>query len=185
MKKYSVFRLYVINIKGTKFICEPIVPGNMYKEVLTGRKINYNEDYSIERFSEYYSMLERMNYTTHEPLRVTKSEILSKYLSINAPLEEEAFEETSDLATLISQSVKDEDGFYRQIGESIIPEEREYIKSKLATNCDTCTNENCIVAQSDKPTEDCFGWQNDAMLGKYMVLQLNRRKTNNNEKQTN
>ena len=179
MKKYSVFGLCVIEINVTKFICEPIIPGKVFKEVLTKRKIECLDGCPMENFSEYYSMLERMNYTTHEPLRVTKSEILSKYLAINAPQEEENFEETSDLATLISEVLPDADAFYQQIGKNVTLEEREYIKSQLPNNCDTCTNENCIVAESDKPTEDCFDWQNDVAIGQYMVLQLNRRKPGN------
>ena len=180
MRKYSVFRLYVIDIKGTKYICEQVVPGKIFKEVLTKRKFECGDECPKENFSEYYSIFERTNYTIHEQLQVTKAEILRKYLEINAPQEEDVFEETSHLATLISQALPNADTFYQQIGRNITIEEREYIKSELANNCDTCTNENCIVDQADKPKEDCYGWENDVAVGKYMVLKLNRRNPYNN-----
>lgn len=32
MKRFSVFKLFVIEIDGIKFICETIVPGKEYRE---------------------------------------------------------------------------------------------------------------------------------------------------------
>jgi len=83
MRKYSVFGLYVITINGQKFICESIIYKKKYREVLTGRKIDLKVEYKVERLSNYYPLLERMNYTTREPLILTKEDILDKYIDIN------------------------------------------------------------------------------------------------------
>lgn len=83
MRKYSVFGLYVITINGQKFICEIIAYKRKYREILTGRKIDLKAEYKVESLSNYYSLLERMNYTTREPLILTKEAILDKYIDIN------------------------------------------------------------------------------------------------------
>lgn len=49
MKKYNVFSLSVIKIDDQKFICEGIIPGEKYREILTGRKITLKDDYVVEK----------------------------------------------------------------------------------------------------------------------------------------
>ena len=51
MKKYNVFSLSVIKIDDQKFICESIIPGEKYREILTGRKITLKDDYVVEKLS--------------------------------------------------------------------------------------------------------------------------------------
>lgn len=82
MKKYSVFSLYVVEKDKHKFICKKILP-NEYREVLTKEKIILEEKDNVEILSNYYSILERCNYATGQPLMVTKKDILLKYISIN------------------------------------------------------------------------------------------------------
>ena len=175
MKKYSIFSLYVITINDQKFICESILPGEKYKEILTGRKIDFKDEYTAEKLSEYYSLLERMNYTTREPMMLSKSSILDKYIDINMPqIEGEYYEEETELSSLISKTIENPDLFYKRIGENLTSEEREHIKSLFPKSCDTCSNSFCRVEQVDRPVYDCIDWENNRIVGEYKVLKLNR-----------
>ena len=179
MKKYSIFSLYVITINGQKFICESILPGEKYKEILTGRKIDFKDEYTVQKLSDYYSLIERMNYTTGEPIMLSKNSILDKYVDINMPqVENEYYEEETKLSSLITKIIEDPYLFYKRIGEELTPEEREHIKSLLLKSCDTCSNGCCRVEQVDKPVYDCIGWENNRIVGQYKVLELNRIKNN-------
>ena len=180
MKKYNVFSLSVIKIDDQKFICESIIPGEKYREILTGRKITLKDDYVVEKLSEYYSILGVMNYTTGEPLMLSKDDILKKYININMPeIEDEYYQEPTDLCSIIDDVVEQPDVFYRMIGEQLTPEERQYIKSLLPKSCDTCSNGSCRVEQVDKPIYDCIGWENKRIVGQYKVLKLNRKNKEN------
>lgn len=83
MKLYSVFSLYVIKIKDNYFICRETLKDNVYVEFFTKEKITVKKETEVERLSEFYSLLEVMNYETSEPLRLNKKQILHKYLEIN------------------------------------------------------------------------------------------------------
>jgi len=83
MKKYSVFNLYVITINNQKFICEPVIYGEEYREIFTRMKITLNEKFKVEILSDYYSLLERINYSSGKPLMLSKEDILRKYIDIN------------------------------------------------------------------------------------------------------
>ena len=175
-KYYSVFNLFVITIDEQKFICECIVPDKKYQEVLTRKKINFDKIAKFEKLCDYYPLLAIMNYKTKEPLMLTKNNILQKYIAINSKEEEtEFYKEPTTLASVIDDVVEQPDIFYKMIGESITPAEREYIKSLLSKDCDTCANSCCRVEQVDKPINDCIGWENNRIIGQYKVLKLNRK----------
>lgn len=176
MKKYSVFSLSVIEIDGQKFICESITPGKKYREILTGRKIDLKDKYIVEKLCDYYSILGVANYTTGEPLMLSKDSILRKCISINMPeIEDKYYQEQTELCSIIDDVIEQPDVFYRMIGEHLTPEERQYIKSLLPKSCDTCSNGCCRVEQVDKPVYDCIGWENNRIVGQYKVLKLNRK----------
>lgn len=147
MKRFSVFKLFVIEIDGIKFICETIIPGKEYREVLTKRKITLKDNYKIKCLADYYSILIIMNYQTKEPMMLTKDRILKKYIDINQP---EYYDEQTDLCSIIHKIMKQPELFYQMVGEQLTREEREYIKSKLSANNDI------------------------GSIGKYKVLKLNR-----------
>lgn len=173
MEKYSIFNLYVITIDGQKFICESILPGKEYKEILTRRKIDFKEEYTVEKLSDYYRLIGHMNHTTREPMILSRNNVLDKYIEINMPpVEDEHYEEK--LSLLISETVENPDLFYKRIGDELTPEEREHIKSFLPKSCDTCSNGCCRVEQVDKPVHNCIAWENDRIVGQYKVLKLNR-----------
>lgn len=176
MKRYSVLDLYVIKVNNQKFICECVMPGKKYKEILTGRKIILKDDYLVEKLSEYYSILGVMNYSTGEPLILSKDDILRKYIDINMPeIEDEYYQEPTDLFSIIADIVEQPDVFYRMVGERLTIEERQYIKSLLPKSCNTCSNGCCRVEQVDKPIYNCIGWENNRIVGEYKVLNLNRK----------
>lgn len=176
MKKYNVFTLFVIKIDEQKFICECTVPGEKYREILTGRKIELKNKYIVEKLSDYYSVLAVINYETKEPLMLSKESILSKYIDINMlQKENDYYEEQTDLSSIIDDIIEKPDEFYKMVGEQLTPEERIYIRSLIPKSCNTCSNGCCRVEQVDKPIYDCIGWENDRLVGKYKVLKLNRK----------
>ena len=88
MKKYSVFDLYVVKLArrdGTHqyFICKHNEFSDTYVEIFSNTKINKNKILEIESLSEYYSVLERCNYTTGKPLVLPLPALFSKYNEIN------------------------------------------------------------------------------------------------------
>lgn len=180
MKKYSVFSLYVIKNKKQKFICECIVLGEKYKEILTGRKFILKDNYVVKKLSDYYSMLEVMDYTTGEVLTLSKNDILEKYIDINMPeIKDDYYQEQTDLCSIIDDVIEQPDVFYKMVGEQLTPEERRYIKSLLPKSCDTCSNGCCRVEQVDKPIYDCIAWENNSIVGQYKVLNLNKKNKKN------
>ena len=180
MKKYSVFSLFVIKIDEQKFICECIIPGEKYREILSGKKIELKDKYVVENLSDYYSVLAVMKYKTNEPLMLSKESILSKYIEINMPQkEDDYYQEQTDLSSIIDDIIEKPDVFYRMVGEQLTPEERQYIKSLLQKSCYTCSNGCCRVEQLDKPIYDCIGWENNRIVGQYKVLKLNRKNQGN------
>lgn len=180
MKRYNVFRLFVIKVGEQKFICECIVAGEKYKEVLTGRKIELKDKNVVENLSDYYSALAVMRYKTNESLMLSKEDILSQYIKINmSKKEDDYYQEQTDLTSIIDDIIEKPDAFYRMVGEQITPEERQYIKSLLPKNCDTCSNGCCRVEQVDKSIYDCIGWENNEVIGQYKVLKLNRKNHEN------
>ena len=84
MKKYNVFDLYVIKNDDYYFICEKLVDETIYREIFTKEKINVLDKQNIEYLKDYYSLLSVVNYTTCEPLMLTKKELLIKYAEINS-----------------------------------------------------------------------------------------------------
>ena len=111
---------------------------------------------------------------------LSKDDILRKYININMPeIEDEYYQEPTDLCSIIDDVVEQPDVFYRMIGEQLTPEERQYIKSLLPKSCDTCSNGCCRVEQVDKPIYDCIGWENNRIVGQYKVLKLNRKNKEN------
>lgn len=180
MKKYSAFHLYVITINKQKFICEPVIYGEEYKEIFTKKKITLNDKFMVELLSDYYSLLERIVYSTGEPLMLSKEDILKKYIDINrTEVKDSYYQEQTELSLLISRVVKNPDLFYRKIAEELTPEERQYIKSLLPKSCVTCSNGCCRVEHVDKPIYDCSGWENNRIVGEYKVLKLNRKNKEN------
>jgi len=176
MKKYRVFNLYVVTINKQKFICEPVIYGEEYREIFTKMKITLNDKFMVEILGDYYSVLERIAYSTGEPLMLSKEDILRKYLEINMPkIEDNYYQEQTDLSSIIDDIIEQPDVFYRMVGEQLTPEERQYIKSSLSKSCDTCSNGCCRVEQVDKPLYDCVDWENNVIIGQYKVLKLNRK----------
>jgi len=84
MKRYSVFRLFVIKKGDYYFICENIGE-YLYREIFTNEKFKVLNNENIEALRNYYSFLAIMNYATREPLMLTKKELLIKYAEINSP----------------------------------------------------------------------------------------------------
>lgn len=82
MKKYNIFELYVIKVEDYCFICTKTNKG--YSEIFTNEEFKNIEDYYIEPLKNYYSLLAIMNYTTGEPLTLTKKELLKEYARINS-----------------------------------------------------------------------------------------------------
>ena len=85
------------------------------------------------------------------------------------------YQEKTELSSLISKVLENPDLFYKKIGDELLPEEREYIKSLLEKSCNTCSNGCCRIEQVDKPVYDCIGWENNRIVGEYKVLKLNRK----------
>lgn len=88
MKKYSVFSLYVVQVGTGKrahyFICEqPNLFSNVYREIFTKQKIKVENDFFVKRLSDFYSILERCDFSTGEVLMLTKKQLLLKYIEIN------------------------------------------------------------------------------------------------------
>jgi len=82
LKKYNIIDLYVIEKNNHKFICEYLLE-NEYIEVLTREKIRIDNKVKIERLVKYCSILEKICLDSKKPLRLTKKDILLKYLEIN------------------------------------------------------------------------------------------------------
>ena len=88
MKKYSVFDLYVVKVVRRDethqyFICEKNIFSDAYIEIFTKMKIKKDNILEMQSLSEYYSVLERCNYTTGKPLMLPLSALFSKYNEIN------------------------------------------------------------------------------------------------------
>ncbi|MBR6690520.1 MAG: hypothetical protein IKL65_04240 [Bacilli bacterium] len=87
MKKYSVFRLYVVEKDGHKFICERIYSYE-YREVLTKEKLILEENDKVESLTNWYALAVigffdlGYNIITN-PLMLTKKDVLYKYIEIN------------------------------------------------------------------------------------------------------
>lgn len=89
-KKYSVLRLYIVNIiednKTYRFICEYDKGSDIYKEIFTDEQIKKEDITSIEKLSSYYSNSEICKWALKEiddPLMLSKKEILKKYIELN------------------------------------------------------------------------------------------------------
>ena len=98
MKKYSVFSLYVVQVGTGKrahyFICEQqILFSNTYIEIFTKQKIKLDNEVFVKRLSDFYSILERCNFSTGEVLMLTKKQLLLKYIEINNYYTEKRVEE--------------------------------------------------------------------------------------------
>lgn len=88
MKKYSVFDLEVVKMKrrdGTHqyYICKYNILTDDYVEIFSKMKLNNDKILETRVLAEYYSVLERRNYTTGKPLILPLSAILHKYNEIN------------------------------------------------------------------------------------------------------
>ena len=83
MKKYSVFRLWVVEKDGHKFICLNDGYNDAYEEVLTKEKIKPDRDTFVESLTKYYSKLAIISLRDRKPLEVSKKDILLKYVRIN------------------------------------------------------------------------------------------------------
>ncbi len=182
MKKYSIFELYVVEMNGKKFICK-YYDENKYMDIFTDKIIS-NTDY-VERLSDYYPNDSRINLETGIPLKVSREILLLKYIEINTKkntaVEERIDKNKTDLVLekLIGQVLQNPDEFYRQIGMALSSEERIYILDLIKNkSCYTCTNACCRVEQVDKPIDDCLGWMNEKIIGKYRVLTLGRNNGN-------
>ena len=177
MKKYSAFNLYVIKINKKKFICECIIPGEKYREILTGRKIDLKDKYVVEKLSDYYSILEVVCCKENEMLRLTKDNILSKYIDINIPeIKDDYYQEQTELCSIIDDVIEQPDVFYRMVGEQLTSKESLYIKSLISKSCDTCSNSCCTLEQKDKTVSNCVAWENNRIIGQYKVLKLNKKR---------
>jgi len=90
MKKYNIFDLEVVKVKkeGLEyyFICIQSVFPNKLIEIFTGKIIDKKDILHMESFANYYSIISRFNYTTREPLKVTKQELIEKIININSQL---------------------------------------------------------------------------------------------------
>ena len=85
MKKYDINRLYIIttNKNEIRFICKYDNRKDIYTEIFTGDKIKRESVLNVEPLYNYYSILERYNYTTHEPLRINKKGLLYDFIRVN------------------------------------------------------------------------------------------------------
>lgn len=176
MEKYDILSLFVIKMNEKKYVCESIISGEKYREVLTGKIFNLKDQDEVEKFSIYYRGHENVDCEAKDKIFVLKDEILDKYLEINSQkIEYEYYQEQTCLSFIIDSIIEKPDFFYKMVGEQLKPEEREYIKSLLEKNCYTCANGCCRIEQVDKPVYNCIGWENDRIVGEYKVLKLNRK----------
>ena len=94
MEKYSVFDLEVVKVAKENntyqyFICKHNKFFDIYLEIFTKTKIKNDKILETKSLSEYYSILERYNYTTGKPLVLYLSAILQKYNEINYGIKKE------------------------------------------------------------------------------------------------
>jgi len=82
MKLYNVFSLYVVKKEDNYFICKNTNKPNIYIEFFTKEKIEVKKE-EVENLSKYYSLLGVKNYKTKGVLKLSKKQILLKYLEIN------------------------------------------------------------------------------------------------------
>ena len=87
MKKYNVYELYVVGVKEYSndyyLICKHDSLSEFYKEIFTNKKINAKDTYSIEQLCDYYSVFSQCNYVIGQPLMLTTSDLITKYIDIN------------------------------------------------------------------------------------------------------
>lgn len=103
MKKYNVFQLLVVKVGDYYFICEKLFDDKTYREIFTKEKIKMLDSQNIEPLKNYYSLLAIMNYTTREPLMLTKKELLVKYVEINSSHIERKKQHNSNYETFIKE----------------------------------------------------------------------------------
>ena len=103
MKKYNVFELWVVKANDYYFICEKLFDDKTYREIFTKEKIKVLDSQNIEPLKNYYSLLAIMNYTTGEPLMLTKKELLVKYAEINSSHIERKKQHNSNYETFIKE----------------------------------------------------------------------------------
>lgn len=103
MKKYNVFELWVVKVDDYYFICEKLFDDKTYREIFTKEKIKMLDSQNIEPLKNYYSLLAIMNYTTGEPLMLTKKELLVKYAEINSSHIERKKQHNSNYKTFIKE----------------------------------------------------------------------------------
>jgi len=103
MKKYNVFNLYVVKEDDYYFICEQGIKEHTYIEIFTHKILKYPNMHYVKPLSEYYSLLAVINYTTGEPLILTKRELLIKYAEINSPYIERRKQHSSSYKKMIEE----------------------------------------------------------------------------------
>lgn len=90
--------------------------------------------------------------------------------------------DVTDLDDVLSNVVNNLDEFYKKIGDSLTPDERNFIINHLeGRNCFNCHNPECRVEFNEKIGTDengnrqgyrCNGWDNKTIIGKAKVLKL-------------
>ena len=81
----------------------------------------------------------------------------------------------TSLETLLSAAVEDKDKFFKIIGDTLTPKEREYVKTFIKKkSCYNCVNGTCRIEWYEKPVDNCIGWENNRIVGEYRILKLNK-----------
>lgn len=120
----------------------------------------------------------------------TPEDIFSQYFDDNQlkkqyNIEEQAIANNIKIAKLddlISKIMNVPADFYCKIEESLSPEERMFIISRLTNkSCMNCTNGSCNIELSEKvgldefgkpQGSDCLGWNNHELVGRSKVLKI-------------
>lgn len=104
MKKYNVFRLWVVKEEDYYFICEKSLDENIYTEIFTKEKLEVLDNENVEPLKNYYSLLAIKSYSTKEPLMMTTKKLLLKYAEINSShIERKKQDKRNDYKTIIKE----------------------------------------------------------------------------------
>lgn len=81
----------------------------------------------------------------------------------------------TDLETILNNILDNPELFYEKICENLTFEERQFIDNLIENkSCNTCSNGCCRVENYEKPVDNCIGWENNRLVGKYKVLKQKR-----------
>lgn len=90
-KHYNIFRLYIVHVETNDSIHHLICSYNrytdIYTDIFTKSKIRVPDEAAVEPLYIYYPVLGVANYTTGEPLMLSKEDLLKKYKDLNEETE--------------------------------------------------------------------------------------------------